>query len=149
MIRLKDESVVQRGQNSSLRPIRDTIDFKQNRRLEGRQVSFLYKRLTVDQLQNLINKGEDPQLIDVRLPHEFAAAHVKGSINIPLPEILEEPGPAAIERSQRVCCLICKDATKADTAASILRNRGYANIKVLAGGLKSWAALGFPLESFA
>ena len=112
-------------------------------------MSSIYKRLTVDQLHYLINHGADPQLIDVRLPHEFAAAHVKGSINIPLPEILQEPTPKAIERSQRVCCLICKDATKADSAALILRQRGFSNVQVLAGGLKSWIALGFQLESFA
>ena len=38
------------------------------------------KQVSVDELNEMIQNNEDFQLIDVREPHEFNAAHINGEL---------------------------------------------------------------------
>jgi rhodanese-related sulfurtransferase len=66
-------------------------------------------------------------------------------MNIPLSCIADDSTKINLD-PLTITYLICNDASKADVAADALRRRGYKDIFVLAGGLKSWSALGFDLE---
>jgi phage shock protein E len=74
------------------------------------------------------------QLVDVRSPGEFAAAHAPGSVNIPLPEIGERARELDPHRAVVVCCA---SGTRSAMAAHRLRRQGFS--RVLNAG--SWRTL--------
>ena len=77
-------------------------------------------------------------LLDVRGPDEFAAGAVPGSVNVPLPRLLDgvldevpDDGPILV---------ICRSGARAEVAAASLIARGYTDVRVLEGGLLALAA---------
>lgn len=61
-------------------------------------------------------------IIDVRTPYEFMSGHVKGSINIPLNEIL--PRLDEIRSLPHPIVLCCASGSRSGQAAAFLKNRG-------------------------
>lgn len=110
--------------------------------LRDNDVDLNLNRITADQLQRRL--ATHPALIDVRSAEDFRDGHVAGSINVPL-ETVNHSFQITDMSPQSLVILICADARKADVAADALRERGFSNTAVLAGGLKSWIAFGYPL----
>lgn len=76
-------------------------------------------------------------LLDVRGPDEFAAQRVPGSVNIPLPELLE--GTLDGVPHDEPVLVICRSGQRAEVAAASLEARGYRDVRVLDGGLLALA----------
>jgi len=72
-------------------------------------------------------------IIDVRSQGEFKSGHIKGSLNIPLPEIASSLGK--IPKS-KVIITCCASGMRSGSAKGILKSKGY---EVHNGG--SWASL--------
>jgi glyoxylase-like metal-dependent hydrolase (beta-lactamase superfamily II)/rhodanese-related sulfurtransferase len=73
-------------------------------------------------------------VIDVRQQAEFDGGHVPGAIGIELGALPDTPvphGPVTV---------MCGHGERAMTGASVLERRGYADLRVLAGGPDDWAA---------
>jgi len=76
-------------------------------------------------------------LVDVRAPGEFAAGHIAGALNIPAPDLrtrYTELDPA------RPTLLICSSGNRGSLAASILKQRGFAEVYNIAGGTAGYSA---------
>ncbi len=85
-------------------------------------------------------------LIDVREPAEYAALRLADSTLIPL-STLEERAPSLDQA--RPIVLVCHSGSRAAQAARSLEARGFADVRVLAGGLQAWKRLGLPVEQGA
>jgi rhodanese-related sulfurtransferase len=105
-----------------------------------------------------IENGAVGLLVDVREPHEFAREHLPGSVNIPrgLLELrADERSPGAdaaltAERSGRVVLYCTRNpSARSLLAARTLKDMGYEQVQVLAGGLVAWADAGLPVERAA
>lgn len=98
------------------------------------------KSVTVSQLRALL--GEQPVLIDVREPVEFAEGHVPGAQLVPLasvPAVLPElPGDAPVY-------VICEVGGRSAHAAMFLSQRGFDAYNV-DGGTQAWRAAGYPVD---
>ena len=74
--------------------------------------------------------------------------HTDGAVNVPLENIISNgehyKGMARMDGKNTIY-LICTDASKADAAADLLWNYGFKDVRIVAGGLKSWIALGYSL----
>lgn len=81
------------------------------------------------------------QLIDVREPFEYQAAHAPGAVNIPLGEIA---ATAAI-RVDRPVHVICQSGGRSARATEVLQARGFDAINV-EGGTSAWISAGLPTE---
>jgi rhodanese-related sulfurtransferase len=82
--------------------------------------------------KELISKGA--KVIDVRSPGEYAAGHLKGSINIPLQSL-----PAQVDRIKKMNCpviLCCQSGMRASSAKMTLKANG---IEVYNAG--SWRSI--------
>ncbi|WP_298131020.1 molybdopterin-synthase adenylyltransferase MoeB [Micropruina sp.] len=84
-------------------------------------------------------------LLDVRGPDEFAAQRVPGSVNIPLPDLLE--GALDGVPNDEPILVICRSGQRAEVAAASLDARGYRDVRVLAGGLLALASESVPAQS--
>jgi rhodanese-related sulfurtransferase len=104
--------------------------------------------ITVAELKSLLEKGDEserPLLLDVRNLGEYAAAHLRGALNIPVDELrfrLEE-----VPRGLPIV-VHCYSGFRSHLAARILKQNGFERVKNLTG---SWAAIlahgGFDIES--
>lgn len=74
-------------------------------------------------LAAIINDGA--YLVDVRTPGEFAAGHVKGSVNIPLDVI---GAKAAQLKSKKTIVVFCQSGMRSRAAKSALENGGCTNV---------------------
>ncbi|MFT3970449.1 MAG: molybdopterin-synthase adenylyltransferase MoeB [Micropruina sp.] len=72
-------------------------------------------------------------LLDVRGPDEFATERVIGSVNIPLPDLLD--GAVESVPDDRPILVICRSGRRAEVAAASLEARGRRDVRVLFGGL--------------
>lgn len=92
----------------------------------------------------LVNR-EKAVLIDVCGAEEYAAGHAAGARNVPLAD-LETRLPTVVKNKALPLVLLCASGARAQRAAAIARKLGYANVQVLAGGLKAWREASLPVE---
>jgi rhodanese-related sulfurtransferase len=84
-------------------------------------------------------------VVDVRSPGEFAAAHIRGSYNLPLDALPEVASQLRGLRDETVA-LVCRTGMRAGQAETILRSAGLESSRVLAGGIEGWEQAGLPLD---
>jgi len=92
--------------------------------------------ITVRELKDRLDKGDQVFLLDVREPHEFSMAKIEGSTLIPLgtlPKSLNQLDPA-----DEIVALCHKGMRSAD-AVGFLLQQGFSNVKNLIGGIDAWS----------
>jgi rhodanese-related sulfurtransferase len=97
-----------------------------------------------EDVQRYREAGEDVTLIDLRPPDRFRAGHVSRARSVPLAELRGRAGE--IPRAGRVV-LYAGTPEEAAAAYEALRQAGYRNVMVLAGGLPGWIRLRLPVET--
>jgi MFS family permease len=83
--------------------------------------------------------GERVLLLDVRSADEFAHDHVEGAANVPLPEL--EAELARLDPALPVITICGKGGGRSETAARLLRENGFRDVRSLCGGTEAWRAL--------
>lgn len=81
-------------------------------------------------------------LIDVRTPAEFGAAHAKGATNIPLDRL--DPSSLAYCNGNTVY-FICKSGIRAQKAMEKLAESGFGNMVQVEGGTDAWIDAKLPV----
>jgi hydroxyacylglutathione hydrolase len=99
--------------------------------------------LSSQELHELTRKGGAIQLVDVRSPREFDANHIRGAINIPAPGL--RTAYTALKKDTRTA-LVCSTGHRSSLGASLLRQRGFADVMNVAGGMTGYSAAGFAAE---
>lgn len=92
--------------------------------------------ITVDDLDGRLSKRESVFVVDVRSAEEFSAGHVATAKNIPLPTLDQSVG--TIPRGALVVTVCGKGGGRSDTAAALLRARGFDHAIALCGGTNAW-----------
>jgi len=88
-------------------------------------------------------------LLDVREAQEWQHGHIDGAIPAPrgLVEFFADPTSPRhkkdLDPTARVI-VVCASGARAALAAATLKDMGYENVAVLAGGLKGWMGAGLP-----
>jgi len=82
-------------------------------------------------------------LIDVREPAEYAVAHIKGAMLVPLSSFDPHSLPDAGERRIVFHCGIGGRSAKAVAASQLA---GIAIDSHMKGGIQAWVAAGLPVE---
>ncbi|MDX2178782.1 MAG: rhodanese-like domain-containing protein [Bryobacteraceae bacterium] len=91
------------------------------------------------ELKKRLEAGEKIHLIDVREPHEHAAARIEGSRLVPMntvPANLQELDSMAAEAPLIV---YCHHGMRSLNTANWLRGQGVENCQSLAGGIDLWS----------
>jgi rhodanese-related sulfurtransferase len=92
--------------------------------------------ITVEELKERMDKGENLILIDVRELHEYELSHLNGK-HIPLGTL-----PAALEDLEEFkndeIIIHCKSGGRSGNAAAFLRQKGFSNVRNLIGGILDW-----------
>ena len=93
-------------------------------------------QITVEELRDKRERGDDAALVDVREPHEYALADLPGAIKIPLATL-----PKSLDRvpRDRDVVVYCRSGARSANAVQYLRQMGYTRAVNLAGGVNAWA----------
>ena len=75
-------------------------------------------------------------IIDVRSRREFRETHIKGSINIPLPEVKRNIGTYVRDKKRKLL-ICCQSGIRSARAVEILENMGYIEAYNLKGGIEN------------
>lgn len=100
--------------------------------------------LTPAEAVQLINR-EKAAVVDVCGPDEFAAGHVTGAKNVPLPE-LEAKLAGVVKNKNLPLVLVCASGMRSRRALSIAKKLGYENAHSLTGGMGAWRTANLPVE---
>jgi len=92
--------------------------------------------MTVHELKELREAGDNHFLLDVREPHEQTISRIAGAVLIPLGEL--ETRSAELPRDRRIL-VHCKSGGRSARAVSLLRDKGFENVWNISGGIIAWA----------
>jgi len=100
--------------------------------------------LSVHQLKDKIDRGEELLVLDTRGQDEWDSGHIKGALHIYVGHL--EQRLAEVPRDKSVA-VICNVGHRAGLGASILLRAGYKEVYNVLGSVKAWVAAGFPTTS--
>src|SRR4051812_20616567 len=87
--------------------------------------------------------GKNDVILDVRNPHEYQEAHIKGAVNFPLPEIAGQV--QELQKYEHVY-IHCKRGGRAKMAYETLQQAGLTNLVCISdAGMDMWIQEGFPV----
>ena len=109
-------------------------------------VQLRMARVSVDSLAELLDRGERPLIVDVRSAAAREDGRIPGAIlalgDALAPELVAHPKDAMV-----IVYCACPNDASAVLAARKLLERGFRNVRPLAGGIDAWIAAGHALES--
>jgi rhodanese-related sulfurtransferase len=98
-------------------------------------ILLVMKEISVQELKEKQDKGEDFQLIDVREDFEYEMSNLGGEL-IPLGGILIESDK--IDKTKPVV-VMCRSGKRSAAAIMQLEQQGFTNLYNLRGGILAWA----------
>lgn len=91
-----------------------------------------------------LNANQNPMIIDVRTPEEYAQGHVPGAINVPLATVSDNLD--MFSDKQKPVVMYCRSGRRAAEALGILADAGNSNLYHLEGDIAAWEEAGKPME---
>ncbi len=92
--------------------------------------------ITATELKDMMDRGEDFLLVDVREPAEFEIVRIPGSVLIPQGELA---GKLSELPQDKQIVLHCKSGGRSADALAALKNAGFSNAVHVQGGVNAWA----------
>lgn len=95
--------------------------------------------ITPVELAQRLNAPNPPIIIDVRTRDEYSAGHIDTALNLPHDELERRLGEIPGNKSSEIV-VYCRSGKRALIAEKILVEKGYKNIKDLAGHWQGWSS---------
>lgn len=106
------------------------------------------KTIDMEAYRKLVDNPGAALIVDVREPHEYAAGHVPGAINIPRGvlefKIWSQVGFPANTEMDRPLILQCQSGNRASLAAQSLAELGFTRPTAVVMSLEDWQKAGHP-----
>lgn len=80
------------------------------------------------------------QILDVREPGEFSSAHIEGAKSMYVGDLEQHLDRLELDRNKPVA-VTCSVGHRASLASSILRRKGFQDVRNLIGGMSAWQAM--------
>ncbi len=107
-------------------------------------------------LAEMLAKERPPLLLDVREPAEFAAMHIRGSLNVPRGTLemacdwdFDDTVPALASNREAEIIVICRSGSRSALAAEVMQQLGYSKVASLKTGIRGWNESEQPLVNAA
>ena len=98
--------------------------------------------ISPEDLYALMQKGEAPLVVDVRLPAEWMALRIGTVLNLPLNHLAELSSKLVPDQPVVV---VCNSAYRSSMATGILERKGIKMARNLEGGSQAWIKSGLPV----
>ncbi|HXG20016.1 MAG TPA: molybdopterin-synthase adenylyltransferase MoeB [Methylomirabilota bacterium] len=97
--------------------------------------------VTIDEVKNRLERGENWTLLDVREREEYREGHLDGAISLPR-GFLEIRVEEAVPDKSTPIIAYCAGGVRSLIAARTLKEMGYENVVSMAGGYTAWKNAG-------
>ena len=94
--------------------------------------------ITAPELKDMMDRGENFYLVDVREPHEYDIVNIPGAELIPKDQILSGEALSRLPQDKPVV-LHCKTGGRSAEALAALKSAGFSDAKHVQGGVTAWA----------
>jgi rhodanese-related sulfurtransferase len=108
------------------------------------EARLLIPEVTVEEVAQRRERGEDFILLDVREKDEVRTGYIDGSISVPRGFLEFQIGGRLPETDKEVV-VYCAGGVRSLLAAKAMHEMGYANVSSLAGGITRWKDDGYPI----
>src|SRR5580700_8030676 len=117
--------------------VTELIDYNQFCGIRGEEAAApsTMRDMTVEELKQRLDKGDDLFVLDVREPHEYQICNIGGHL-IPLNDL---PKRVSELDSSREIVVHCKMGGRSAKAVAFLQQAGFKKVHNLAGGINAWA----------
>ncbi|HET9287235.1 MAG TPA: molybdopterin-synthase adenylyltransferase MoeB [Gaiella sp.] len=102
--------------------------------------------ITTREAHALLENGQQPLFVDVRLREEWDEGHLPGAVHVPRNN-LESRVEALIPDKDRRLVVYCESGSRSAFATQALHELGYENAVNLAGGFADWKRNGYELTT--
>ncbi|HKO99966.1 MAG TPA: rhodanese-like domain-containing protein [Pyrinomonadaceae bacterium] len=102
-------------------------------------------QIDIDDLHNMVEAGNDLQIVDVRRRPEYEGGHVPHAVHEPLSELKPDTMLAGLD-STKPTAVICAGGYRSSAATSILKQQGFSKLLNVTGGTSAWVYRGYPVE---
>ena len=96
-------------------------------------------------IEERINEGDVPIILDVREESEYAAMHIADSLNVPRGILetaceydYEETVKELVEARDRDIVVVCRSGNRSVLAAHTMQLMGYTRVSSMKTGLRGW-----------
>ncbi len=96
--------------------------------------------ITVQELKQRKDAGEELWIIDVREPSEYADVNM-GALLLPLGQVLSGQIDPIEDWKDKEVIVHCRSGARSATACAMLEQMGFTQTKNLTGGILAWNAL--------
>jgi rhodanese-related sulfurtransferase len=93
--------------------------------------------ITIEELKQRLDAGEQLNIVDVREPHENAEFNIGGTL-IPLGNIQTMQIDEIEDLKNKELILYCRSGNRSGQACMFLDAMGFTNTKNLVGGMLAW-----------
>lgn len=102
--------------------------------------------ISPQELHRLVRENPQTQLLDVRTPPEFDAAHVPGAHLVPLDQLDPASYLARQAADEGPIYVLCQSGGRASKAVEKFRRAGCERCVVVEGGTQAWIDAGLPVN---
>jgi glyoxylase-like metal-dependent hydrolase (beta-lactamase superfamily II)/rhodanese-related sulfurtransferase len=95
-------------------------------------------QLPAEELDHMLSEGTDVQIVDVRRPPEFAAAHIPSASSVPLSHL--QVDGASLDKD-RPTVVVCQSGYRSSIGTSILGKLGFTKLFNVVGGMNAFNKL--------
>jgi sulfur-carrier protein adenylyltransferase/sulfurtransferase len=104
---------------------------------EEAQKAAASSTITATELKDMLDRGDDIFLIDVREPNEYEIVSIPGAVLIPKGEFLSGAALEGLPQNKRIV-LHCKSGARSAECLAVLKNAGFSDAVHVGGGVLSW-----------
>jgi len=94
--------------------------------------------ITATELKEMIDRGDEVYLVDVREPAEYQIVKIPGSVLIPKDEILSGRALSQLPQDKPVV-MYCKSGVRSAETLAAVKAAGFSDAKHVQGGVTAWA----------
>ena len=115
--------------------ITELIDYKQFCGVDSINETVEYSEITVKELEQHINNGTPPTIIDVREDFELEISKIKESIHIPMNDI---PKRLQELNENENYVIMCRTGVRSAQICDFLAKQNFKSVSNLIGGINEW-----------
>jgi rhodanese-related sulfurtransferase len=96
----------------------------------------MIREISVEELKQRRDRGENPLVLDVREEWELQLARIPGVLHVPMNEVPARLGEFSKDAETIV---MCHAGGRSLRVAQFLWNQGFTNVANLSGGISAWS----------
>jgi molybdopterin/thiamine biosynthesis adenylyltransferase/rhodanese-related sulfurtransferase len=104
---------------------------------EDAQQAAAGSTITATELKQMLDRGDDIFLVDVREPNEYEIVSIPGAVLIPKDQFLSGAALERLPQDKRIV-LHCKSGARSAECLAVVKNAGFADAAHVGGGVLAW-----------